>query len=232
MLACDSRAIFGMNLVEPKSDLGRLAAEGRAEQLSRPRGQWSVPLFTSQSRTASFVARARIRKYSPSSGAGISGAISEVEGEERRRAGLVFAEDMQEKRKRSARPSSARTVPIPAACRQKFPCFRARGKITLPLPWPMKILATRCARSQNQKALVTGANSGIGEACALALGAAGADVVGELRFATGRSRARRETNRGEGSRALALHADVSNEAAGAGDVRRDARSNGARSTSW
>ena len=30
---------------------------------------------------------------------------------------------------------------------------------------------------KNQKALVTGASSGIGEACALALGAAGADVV-------------------------------------------------------
>ena len=30
---------------------------------------------------------------------------------------------------------------------------------------------------KNQKALVTGANSGIGEACALALGVAGADVV-------------------------------------------------------
>src|SRR3954470_501919 len=30
---------------------------------------------------------------------------------------------------------------------------------------------------KNQKALVTGANSGIGEACALALGAAGAEVV-------------------------------------------------------
>jgi glucose 1-dehydrogenase len=30
---------------------------------------------------------------------------------------------------------------------------------------------------KNQKALVTGANSGLGEACALALGAAGADVV-------------------------------------------------------
>ena len=29
---------------------------------------------------------------------------------------------------------------------------------------------------KNQKALVTGANSGIGEACAIALGAAGASV--------------------------------------------------------
>ena len=30
---------------------------------------------------------------------------------------------------------------------------------------------------KDQKALITGANSGIGEACALALGAAGADPV-------------------------------------------------------
>ena len=90
----------------------------------------------------------------------------------------------------------------------------------------MKFLSTRCARCKNQKALVTGANSGIGEACALALGAAGARRGRELRLADpeeaervvklieaqGSARTRAPRRREQGS-------------AGAGDVRRDARSN-------
>ncbi len=64
---------------------------------------------------------------------------------------------------------------------------------------------------QNQKALVTGANSGIGEACALALGAAGADVV--VNYVSRPEEAERVVKliKAQGNRALALHADVSNE---------------------
>ncbi len=64
---------------------------------------------------------------------------------------------------------------------------------------------------QHQKALVTGANSGIGEACALALGAAGADVV--VNYVSRPEEAERVVKliEAQGSRALALHADVSNE---------------------
>ena len=64
---------------------------------------------------------------------------------------------------------------------------------------------------KNQKALVTGANSGIGEACALALGAAGADVV--VNYHSNPEEAQRVVDRIEqsGSRALAIHADVSRE---------------------
>jgi glucose 1-dehydrogenase len=63
-----------------------------------------------------------------------------------------------------------------------------------------------------QKALVTGASSGIGRAVAIGLGAAGADVV--VNYITGEDAA--EAAVGEihavGSRAMAIQADVSNEA--------------------
>lgn len=64
---------------------------------------------------------------------------------------------------------------------------------------------------RNQKALVTGANSGIGEACALALGAAGADVV--VNYVSRPEEAERvvEIIKQGGRRALAFQADVSRE---------------------
>jgi glucose 1-dehydrogenase len=63
-----------------------------------------------------------------------------------------------------------------------------------------------------QKALVTGANSGIGRAVALALGQAGADVV--VNYVSKQEEAEKvvaEIERG-GSKAIAVHADVSKEA--------------------
>src|ERR1043165_3850343 len=64
---------------------------------------------------------------------------------------------------------------------------------------------------KNQKALVTGANSGIGEACALALGAAGADVL--INYHSNPEEAQRVVDQigKSGSRALAIRADVSRE---------------------
>jgi glucose 1-dehydrogenase len=64
---------------------------------------------------------------------------------------------------------------------------------------------------KNQKALVTGANSGIGEACALALGAAGAEVV--VNYHSNPEEADRVVDLIEqnGSRAIAFQADVSRE---------------------
>jgi len=64
---------------------------------------------------------------------------------------------------------------------------------------------------KNQKALVTGANSGIGEACALALGAAGADVV--INYVSRPEEAERvvKSIRRSGTRAIAFQADVSRE---------------------
>jgi glucose 1-dehydrogenase len=64
---------------------------------------------------------------------------------------------------------------------------------------------------KNQKALVTGANSGIGEACALALGAAGADVVVNYRSNPGEAERVADVIRRSGSNAIALRADVSLE---------------------
>ncbi|MFF4143910.1 SDR family oxidoreductase [Streptomyces sp. NPDC001698] len=64
---------------------------------------------------------------------------------------------------------------------------------------------------KGQKALVTGANSGIGEATAIGLGRAGADVV--VNYVAGREEAERvvEEISGFGVRAMAYEADVSQE---------------------
>jgi glucose 1-dehydrogenase len=64
---------------------------------------------------------------------------------------------------------------------------------------------------KGQKALVTGANSGIGKAIAIALGAAGADVA--VNYVDGDSAAQDvvDTIASGGSRAMAIKADVSNE---------------------
>ena len=63
-----------------------------------------------------------------------------------------------------------------------------------------------------QKALVTGASSGIGRAIALSLGDAGADVV--INYVTGEEKAQAlaEEIRAKGSQAMAISADVSDEA--------------------
>jgi len=64
---------------------------------------------------------------------------------------------------------------------------------------------------QGQKCLVTGANSGIGKAVAVAMGRAGADVV--VNYVAGPEQAEEvaETVRGFGVKALAVRADVSQE---------------------
>jgi glucose 1-dehydrogenase len=62
-----------------------------------------------------------------------------------------------------------------------------------------------------QKALVTGASSGIGRAIALSLGHAGADVVINYVSDEDKALALAEEIRGTGVRALALRADVSDE---------------------
>ncbi len=68
---------------------------------------------------------------------------------------------------------------------------------------------------RNQKALVTGGSSGIGEGCALALGAAGAAVV--VNYHSDAKEAKRVVAaiRAAGSEAIAIQADVSKE----GDVQ-------------
>ena len=77
------------------------------------------------------------------------------------------------------------------------------------MPAPSSVDSSRPLRQQ--RALVTGANSGIGEACALALGAAGADVV--VNYVSHPEEAERVVGliRAAGSEAIALRADVSRE---------------------
>ena len=64
---------------------------------------------------------------------------------------------------------------------------------------------------KNQKALVTGASSGIGEGCALALGAAGADVA--VNYIADQAEAERVANsiRENGGQAITVKADVGDE---------------------
>lgn len=69
---------------------------------------------------------------------------------------------------------------------------------------PMKIL-------KNQKALVTGANSGIGKAIAIALGKAGADVAVNYVSHPEEATAVCDEIKREGSQAIAIQADVSKE---------------------
>lgn len=72
---------------------------------------------------------------------------------------------------------------------------------TLPIPLLLK----------GQKALVTGANSGIGRAIAVALGAAGADVVVNYVDGDAAAQAVVQEITAAGSRAIAIKADVSSE---------------------
>ena len=85
---------------------------------------------------------------------------------------------------------------------------------------------------QGQKALVTGASSGIGRAIAIALGQSGADVV--VNYVAGDDKAEQVCReiRAFGVRAIAVKADVSDEDQVESDVRaHDARSS-APSTCW
>jgi len=74
---------------------------------------------------------------------------------------------------------------------------------------------------KGQKALVTGANSGIGEGVALALGVAGAAVV--VNYVSNPEAAQRVVDKikAGGVEALAIRADVSKEDEVSSDVSRD-----------
>jgi glucose 1-dehydrogenase len=75
----------------------------------------------------------------------------------------------------------------------------------MPCVQPPKLL-------QGQKALVTGASSGIGRAIALSLGDAGADVVINYVSDEDKAEALADEIRAKGGRARILRADVSDEA--------------------
>lgn len=83
-------------------------------------------------------------------------------------------------------------------------CYAHLPKTVMPRVPPQKLLL-------GQKALVTGASSGIGKAIALSLGEAGADVVINYVADQDKAEALVAEIRAMGVRALALRADVSDE---------------------
>lgn len=80
------------------------------------------------------------------------------------------------------------------------------------LPHPVLPTLPQIELLKGQTALVTGANSGIGRAIALALGKAGADVVVNYVSAPEEAERVAEEIRRSGRRAMTVQADVSNEA--------------------
>lgn len=83
-------------------------------------------------------------------------------------------------------------------------CYAHLPKPVMPRLPPQELLL-------GQKALVTGASSGIGRAIALSLGEAGADVVINYVSDEDKAQALADDIRARGVRALALRADVSDE---------------------
>ena len=80
------------------------------------------------------------------------------------------------------------------------------------LPEPVIPALQSLALLKGQSALVTGANSGIGRAIAIALGRAGADVIINYVANPADAEAVAEEIRGGGQRAMTVQADVSDEA--------------------
>src|SRR5216110_3517608 len=98
-----------------------------------------------------------------------------------------------------AEPSS-----LPKPMTSPFPRYGELPKPVLPKTENRKLL-------RGQKAIVTGASSGIGRSIALALGHAGADVC--INYVAGEDKAQAMVDelRGHGHTAMSFKADVSNE---------------------
>src|SRR5438045_5817255 len=101
------------------------------------------------------------------------------------------------------------TMPAEAANRPKPKMPNEQNFIDLPKPVVQKTENRKLFKGQ--KAIVTGASSGIGRSIALALGHAGADVC--INYVAGEDKAQAMVDelRGHGHTAFAYRADVSNE---------------------
>ena len=97
-------------------------------------------------------------------------------------------------------------MPVPSIGRMKS----YYSRMNLPEPVVPAVQAVRLL--QGQTALVTGANSGIGRAIAIALGRAGANVVVNYIVRPEEAEAVAAEIRSTGQRAMTAHADVSDEA--------------------
>src|SRR5205814_4922358 len=101
------------------------------------------------------------------------------------------------------------TMPAEAANRPKPKMPHAQNFMDLPKPVVPKTENRKLLKAQ--KAIVTGASSGIGRSIALALGHAGADVCVNYRAEQDNAEAVLEELRGHGHTAICYRADVSNE---------------------
>src|SRR5436305_10085261 len=101
------------------------------------------------------------------------------------------------------------TMPAEAANRPKPKMPHAQNFLNLPKPVIPKIENRKLLKGQ--KAIVTGASSGIGRSIALALGHAGADIC--INYVAGEDKAKAMVDelRGHGHTAFAYRADVSSE---------------------
>src|SRR5438034_3029488 len=109
------------------------------------------------------------------------------------------------------------TMPAEAANRPKPKMPHAPDFMNLPKPVLPKTENRKLLKGQ--KAIVTGASSGIGRSIALALGHAGADVC--INYVAGEDKAQAMVDelRGHGHTAMALKADVSDEEEVAGKFK-------------
>src|ERR1051326_7086840 len=101
-------------------------------------------------------------------------------------------------------PPEAITRPKP-----KMPHTQTQSYSDLPKPVVQKTENRKLLRGE--KALITGASSGIGRSIALALGHAGADVCVNYVSGADKAQAMVDELRGHGHTAFAFRADVSNE---------------------
>src|SRR5919106_5408556 len=102
------------------------------------------------------------------------------------------------------------TMPPEAVSRPKPKMPHAQNNFT-DLPKPVVPKTENRKLLRGQKAIVTGASSGIGRSIALALGHAGADVC--INYVAGEDKAQAMVDelRGHGHAAMSFKADVSNE---------------------
>jgi glucose 1-dehydrogenase len=104
------------------------------------------------------------------------------------------------------------TVAFPISFRPLFAFVANKILLSEPTIYPLNLPTSMSEKKlSGQVALVTGANSGIGEGVALALGEAGANVIVNYITKPETAQAVVEKIKSFGSQALAIQADVSNE---------------------
>src|SRR5215471_13492797 len=118
---------------------------------------------------------------------------------------------MQSRRIRKTKKENTMPTMPPEAANRPKPKVPYSQDNFVNLPKPVVPKVERRELLRGQKAIVTGASSGIGRSIALALGHAGADIC--INYVAGEDKARTMVDelRGHGHTAFSFRADVSNE---------------------